>query len=59
MITTAMLTLPTYPNLAGQNEQYIVSALKAYKEQRRTGGQAAGLSEADMQNLAAYYSNLK
>jgi cytochrome c553 len=61
-----MALVPTYPNLAGQNQEYLVSALKAYKDQRRTGGQAsimqgqaAGLSEADMQDLAAYYSSLK
>lgn len=58
--------IPGYPNLAGQNAQYLVSALKAYKDKSRTGGQAAimqgqasALSDADMQNLAAYYSSLK
>jgi cytochrome c553 len=58
--------MPTYPNLAGQNKQYLVSALKAYKSKQRAGGQAAimygmtaGLSDADMENLAAYFSSLK
>jgi len=57
---------PTYPNLAGQNAPYLVSALKAYKAQQRTGGQApimygmvAGLTDADIENLAAYFSSLK
>jgi cytochrome c553 len=57
--------IPTYPSLAGQNEQYIILALKAYKAGQRGGGQAAimkgmsaGLSDADMANLAAYYSSL-
>lgn len=58
--------MPTYPNLAGQNKQYLVSTLKAYKSKQRTGGQAAimygmaaGLSDADIDNLAAYFSSLK
>ncbi len=58
--------IPIYPNLAGQNEQYLVSALKAYKAKQRTGGQAAimqgqatALSDADIANLAAYYASLK
>ena len=57
--------IPTYPNLAGQNEQYLVSALKAYKNKQRSGGQAAimqgqatGLSDTDIANLAAYYASL-
>lgn len=58
--------IPTYPNLAGQNEGYLKLALKAYKSGQRKGGQAgimAGmatpLSDADIDNLAAYYSSLK
>ncbi len=58
-------TVKTYPNLAGQNKLYLVSALKAYKNKQRTGGmagvmygQAAGLSEQDIENLAEYYSTL-
>lgn len=61
-----MAAIPTYPNLAGQNEAYLVSSLKAYKAKQRNGGlavvmqgQAAALSDADMANLAAYYSSLK
>lgn len=57
--------IPGYPNLAGQNEQYLVSALKAYKNKQRSGGQsavmqgqAANLSDADIANLAAYYASL-
>lgn len=59
-------TIATYPSLAGQNKAYLVSALKAYKNKQRSGGmaavmqaQAAGLSDADMENLAEYYSSLK
>lgn len=58
--------IATYPNLAGQNEAYLVSAIKAYKDKTRTGGQApvmygmvAALSDADIKNIAAYYASLK
>ncbi len=57
--------IPGYPNLKGQNEQYIVSSIKAYKNKERTGGlaavmqaQASLLSDDDIANLAAYYSSL-
>ncbi|MDX1342080.1 MAG: cytochrome c [Reinekea sp.] len=57
--------VPMYPNLAGQKEQYLVSALKAYKAQQRTGGNApimygmvAPLSDDDIANLAAYFASL-
>lgn len=57
--------IPTYPNLAGQNAQYLEVAMKAYKAGQRTGGQAAimtgmaaPLSDADIANLAAYFSGL-
>jgi len=60
-----MAMIPTYPNLAGQNEKYIVLALNAYRGGKRVGGQAAimqgmsaGLSDNDVANLAAYYSSL-
>ncbi|GLT17261.1 cytochrome c biogenesis protein CcsB [Vibrio zhanjiangensis] len=58
--------IPGYPNLKGQNEQYIVSSIKAYKDKQRNGGlaaimqaQASMLSDTDIANLAAYYSSLK
>ncbi|EEX93090.1 cytochrome c553 [Vibrio orientalis CIP 102891 = ATCC 33934] len=58
--------IPGYPNLKGQNEQYIVSSINAYKNKERTGGlaavmqaQASMLSDADIANLAAYYASLK
>lgn len=59
-------TMPAYPNLAGQNAEYLVSALKAYRDKQRQGGMAAimqmqanNLSDEDIANLAAYYSSLK
>ena len=58
-------TGPTFPNLAGQKPDYIVAQLKAFKSGARKGGQsaimapmAAGLSEQDMKDLAAYFSSL-
>ncbi len=58
-------TAPIYPNLAGQNEQYLVTAIKAYKNKQRSGGQSAvmypmvgSLSDQDIQDLAAYFSSL-
>lgn len=51
-----------YPNLAGQKGKYLVTQLKAYKEGKRVNpmmkGPSAGLSDADIDNLAAYYSSL-
>jgi len=59
-------SIPTYPNLAGQNAGYIEASLQAYKAGQRTSPQAAimkgmamPLSDADIKNLAAYYSSLK
>ena len=58
--------IPGYPNLKGQNEQYIVSSINAYKTKQRNGGlaavmqaQASMLSDEDIVNLAAYYASLK
>ncbi len=52
--------IPTYPNLAGQNEKYLITALKAYKNKSQSGGQAlimqgqaANLSDDDIKNLSA------
>lgn len=64
--TDGIAVIPGYPNLKGQNEQYIISSIKAYKNKERNGGlaavmqaQAAMLNDADIANLAAYYSSLK
>ncbi len=58
-------SLPQYPKIAGQNAKYLVNALKAYKSGRRTGTYAAlmaatanNLSDADIENLAAYLAGL-
>jgi cytochrome c553 len=59
-------TIPSDPNLAGQNEPYLISALKAYRDKQRNGGmaaimqaQAAILTDSDIENIAAYFSSLK
>jgi len=55
--------IPMYPNLAGQKSAYTLKQLKAFKNKTRVdpimAGMTAGLSDADMENLAAYYESLK
>ena len=55
-------TQDIFPNLKGQKAAYIVIQLKAFKSGERKNaimsGMAAGLSEADMENVAAYFSGL-
>lgn len=58
--------IPNYPNLAGQKEQYIIDQLKHFKDGTRNSGLSAvmapmamPLTDADMANLAAYFSSLK
>ncbi len=51
-----------FPNLAGQNEVYIVTSLKAFREKKREADImntiAAALDDQDIANLAAYYNGL-
>jgi cytochrome c553 len=53
---------PTYkvPKLAGQHPEFLVAALMAYKNGERSHktmvAQATSLSEADMQDIAAYFA---
>jgi cytochrome c553 len=63
---TGKASVALYPNLAGQNADYLHYALQAYKKGERSGGQAevmkafvSGLSDEDMADLAAYYQGLK
>ena len=50
------------PHIAGQNEQYIVTALKAYKSGERKhptmGAQAQSMSDQEIADIAAYLSSL-
>ena len=51
------------PVLGGQSEKYVASALSAYKKGERNHptmrGIAAGLSDQDIADLAAYYAQQK
>ncbi|AUH52886.1 cytochrome c4 [Chromobacterium sp. ATCC 53434] len=53
----------TYPALAGQNPHYLYSQLQAFKKGERKDptmlGMTAALSDDDMRNLAAYFSQQK
>lgn len=58
---------PSYPKLAGQHQDYIAQALKAYQRgadgaygrgNAIMGAQAKALSNADIQNIAAYLHSL-
>ena len=55
--------VPMYPNLAGQKDQYLVKQLKAFKDGTRKdpvmAPMAMPLSDADIENLAAYYAEMK
>jgi cbb3-type cytochrome c oxidase subunit III len=52
---------PEWPKLAGQNAAYLIKQLQNFKSGERVNatmnGMAANLSEQDMEDLAAYFSN--
>ena len=55
------LTPVIIPSLAGQNTDYLLAQLRAFKSREREGAASAwkhNLSEQDMADLAAYYSSL-
>ena len=55
---------PTYkvPKIGGQNYEYLLIALKAYRDGERDHktmeNQANSLSESDMEDVAAYFASL-
>ena len=55
---------PTYnvPKIAGQNFEYLVGALKAYRSGDRQhdtmSAQASSLSDADIENISAWLASL-
>jgi cytochrome c553 len=55
--------LPEAPNLAGQIEPYLIKQLTAFKAGERQNEMmsvvAPGLSEKDIENLAAYYAAIE
>ena len=54
---------PDFPKLAGQQGDYLVHTLKAYKTKARTNvimnSQVATLTDQDIADLAAYYASQK
>lgn len=54
---------PIWPNLAGQKEAYLVKQLKDFKSGARKdptmSAMAMSLSDADVENVAAYFASLK
>ena len=55
-------TLPMYPNLAGQNERYMLRQLQMIKDGSRAAplmaGQLNNFGDGDLENLAAYYAEM-
>ena len=55
---------PTYkvPKIGGQNYDYLVSALNAYKNKERKhptmNSQAMSLGQADIEDISAYFASL-
>ena len=58
-----MSSNPMWPNLAGQKDAYLVKQMKAFRDGQRNdpmmSPMAKPLSDADIDNLAAFYSSLK
>ncbi len=54
---------PAFPRLSGQLQSYLKKSMHDYKNDSRKdpmmGAIAKGLSDVDMENLAAFYANLK
>ena len=57
-----MSKTPTFPNLKGQKESYLAKQMKAFRDGTRKdptmNGMAKPLTDADIDNLAAFYSKL-
>lgn len=60
---TGISLSPLWPNLAGQKEQYLIKQIKAFRDGTRQdpmmAPMVAVLSDADIENLAAYYAAQK
>ncbi|MDW3095428.1 MAG: cytochrome c [Gammaproteobacteria bacterium] len=58
-----MSAVATFPNIAGQYEDYLYVALTDYKSGERNNaimsGIVAALNDQDMKDLAAYYASLE
>jgi cytochrome c553 len=55
--------IPEAPNIAGQNENYLIEQLTAFNSGERKNEMMSvvsqNLSDADIENLAAYYSGIE
>ncbi len=58
---TGKAVLADYPNLAGQNQRYLASSLRAYKTGERQNSamraMVGTLTDAEIEDLARYYAN--
>ena len=56
-------TIPTAPNVSGQQKGYLIAQLKAYRSGKRRHEQMSIISkmltDEDIENLAAWYSGIK
>ena len=56
-------TQPMFPNINGQKVDYLIKQLKAFRDGTRKDlimyPMSTTLTDADIDNLAAYYSSLK
>lgn len=54
---------PAFPRIAGQLKGYLIKSVNDYKTDKRNDPMmmaiSKGLSDADINNLASYYSSLK
>jgi cytochrome c553 len=61
--SNGMAVTTLYPNLAGQNYQYLLQQLKAFKGGQRNNSimhsMTVDLSKQQMQDLAAYFASLQ
>jgi len=60
---TGQAVQPIYPNLGGQHEDYLVKSLKDFRDGTRQNaimsGFAANLSDADIEDISAWYASQK
>lgn len=58
---TGVSIQPIYPNLAGQHQDYLSMSLRAFRDGSRQNaimsGFAANLSDADIEDIAAWYAS--
>lgn len=59
-------SIPSYPNLRGQNAPYLLNAMKAYQNGDRKGDlaemmrtQLSALNDQDLADIAAFYAGMK